>query len=1021
MSIFELLPLPSDIDPLPGEFPLENITYDCTTMQLDIHTRSTGDRTIIPDILELHNATISFRAYLGPEDVELKTITFNGEWTLGDFTNYFTITEDSDLSQLVVEVGTTEGVSLDFGNFVTGLTGAPLPLPLPSLDFTAIRISGAIDLFDGGAATIILTGEKGDNKVHVILQIPVGGSSSQWAAGFAAEIHDLSFSAIVEEVSGADISDVPFFSSLSMTELGFTVASDFIDTYLLSSVYTPGSLLEQYSDDFINSGVAVYFENSFGGSDEVAVSMTYSEQEFTIDILYGSLTMQDLLSAIPAISIETDSLPPGVSDLLELQILSLRLNVDTKELDIVMNFPQEMSYFDGFLTVEDVSIMIHAVLKTPTTVSVDVDGAIQLHGSDFDISISRDAASNKYVLQAELGEIPVSALAESFSAEVLPEGINELVVGMGFFDFSIDNTYIAFPLAILPYQIHIAGTPIINGFSKIHMNAIAIRQESKTILVEAFALGSVSLANLIQQITGKSIHEIAIFNQNLDVALVISSATLPNLNLVGSSFEALSVTKGVSVQAIMQWPPNCASDPFCAVAQSLIGPNAHLMLQGTFSSSISFSLGAAIEANIHLGDGLTLSQAGLKIRVGTITEFGIEGILALTDPPIILTGGIYLGMAGVVLEMSMTGCWEEAFGASWLTICSIHLSAAMLPNIGLVGLALGGQVKLGDPSCGSQIVATGFIGINPIMPQENYYYFNIESEFTFSSILEAFCLDLSLPRVLDESGFPDGFMSSFSIFGKDLPHVPLSIPSGYRLNGTFTFLGLSGYADMSLRASILEGIYVKISLPPINIGNGLMTITASSSDQSTGPNIFTTLALIPSFIVIIEARVYVSVLGISLETMFSITNEVYEFTIEGKMLNLFQASLTIYAPYGSINTASFRVAGYLRNDIFDKLQNLVKDALENSANAATAAIDEAQQVIDEQRASFDQANDNLENAQNEVNRAQTAFDDAVNEVNRVQGEVDGICTIQSCGSGKGTINNHTVLPITFVDSSTTWQ
>ena len=63
---------------------------------------------------------------------------------------------------------------------------------------------------------------------------------------------------------------------------------------------------------------------------------------------------------------------------------------------------------------------------------------------------------------------------------------------------------------------------------------------------------------------------------------------------------------------------------------------------------------------------------------GQRTVLEIYGAIDLTDPDITLTAGIYLSTSGVVLEMTMSGCWENAFGASWLDICSIQSSVAMI-------------------------------------------------------------------------------------------------------------------------------------------------------------------------------------------------------------------------------------------------------------------------------------------------------------------------------------------------------
>ena len=112
---------------------------------------------------------------------------------------------------------------------------------------------------------------------------------------------------------------------------------------------------------------------------------------------------------------------------------------------------------------------------------------------------------------------------------------------------------------------------------------------------------------------------------------------------------------------------------------------------------------------------------GLMV-LGPEIQIGIFGSLHISNPDITLNGTISVGTRGAVLELTMTGCWEQAFGADWLTICSRQGLIALKPELDFLpgGLALGGQVKIGKPSC-RQIQATGFIGINAVMPQENYF------------------------------------------------------------------------------------------------------------------------------------------------------------------------------------------------------------------------------------------------------------------------------------------------------------
>ena len=203
-------------------------------------------------------------------------------------------------------------------------------------------------------------------------------------------------------------------------------------------------------------------------------------------------------------------------------------------------------------------------------------------------------------------------------------------------------------------------TPVSRSLSPPHHSRFT-RQGGKTLLVQGFELGSLNLASFLRSITGFNFNSIAILNLDLEAAILISPVTLPIVHLTGEKLDRFSITKGLSVQASMMFPPGCSSN-----------------------------------------------------------SIGIVGAVNLSNPDITLAARLFLSTSGVVLEMTMSGCWENAFGANWLDICSIQSSVGMIPGVTLTSLALAGKVHIGDESCGTPLVATGFVGIDVITPANNY-------------------------------------------------------------------------------------------------------------------------------------------------------------------------------------------------------------------------------------------------------------------------------------------------------------
>ena len=343
----------------------------------------------------------------------------------------------------------------------------------------------------------------------------------------------------------------------------------------------------------------------------------------------------------------------------------------------------------------------------------------------------------------------------------------------------------------------------------------------------------------------------------------------------------------------------------------------------------------------------------------------------------------------------MSGCWYNAFGSQYLTICNILLSVTIVPAPSpITRLEFGGRIKLGKRSCGKVFTAEGYVGVNVVNPNENYFYAKI-GRITFKTFFDAFCVGVSLPRPLTDSGFPDGIQASFSLLGKELPHARISIPAGYRFKGTINILGLRAYAEIGIH--LPKGILMKAGLPPVKIA-GLFKMYASRSDRSRGPFLHVEISTSK---VHMEARGFVEILGISAETKLLITRSKYEFSIKGKFLNRFYVSLRVHAPYyGNLANANFQVEGWFKNDLFDRISRSVRDGLKRSADEAVRHINAAINKIREKQAVFNDADRSLVNAQRKVNNAKRAFDHAIAKLEHARRRARNVCHIRTCGSCK---------------------
>ena len=990
VCLFDLkfLTVPQGIKLSSINFRLQNVTYNCDTKLLDVHTVPSSSFELIPGVFAISDGVVSLRMNLSKSKDSNAIIAFSGQWTLGSLKIDVLARYDNRDKILLLRGAPKQGFSVNLQKMINDLTGTFVPVPLPSFSLTNIAVTGEIELTEGGQVSVVVSGSIDKNRVHAIFQKPL--TSGKFSGAFAADFGPFKLSDLVSKATEVDISDVPFFGKLSIPRLGVIISTDYITSFVLPLVFCREGLL-QHTGVSVAKGLTAFMKLNLGG-ENIPLKLRYIQSSMIMEVIDGGrLTINSLMSSIPGVDINSLLLPHGIRDILRLQVSLFSLDTNSKELEVDTKLPGSLSYFNDYLTITDLSMNIHADLEDPRKLYLEVDGTIKIGKRDYEITVARN--SNEYVLRASFKTIPVSDFIHKFSATFLPEEFQNTL--KQYIQFSIHDAKFAFPLGTRKY-IHLSGTPVIGDYKTVDLTAVFTRQERKINMIAGFQFQWVNLANIIKQITGKDLREIAILNQNLDIALVISPVNLQEDPLYDSKHSTIS--KGVTIQASLQWPHDCSQDQFCAVAQRCLGKDARLSLQGTIESSTRFTLSASIITNISLGSGVSLQQAALQVTVGEKRQtIGIEGSIYLKDPDITVYAGIRVGRRGgppgVFLEGNAKGCWRRAFSAKWLTICNFHLLIGVEPTGTIIGaLELGGQFTIGDSCISDPIMFAGYIGLDELTPKNNYYYVKMNDTFTVSRVLQALCITVSLPQPLADSGFPHGLESSYSLTGKEIKTLGISIPSGYRLKGTIRILGLDVQADVTINS---EEVKMDIALPPLNIGEGHIQMYISRNDKSHGPFLKVSLTVTPPN-VYMEASGYVSVLGIQTDTKLKITNTQYEYKISGSLLGLYEASLHITARYKDIKTAKFQVHGQFKDDFFTTVEKLVNGGFQKSAKDATTQIEKAKMDKNAKNARLLKQTQKQTDAHQRMIDANKARDRAISKLRAWQRKLQRACSIVRC-------------------------
>ena len=1024
-SVVKSLPSPIS-DLLASE--LKAIQFDTTTKTFSV-AASLDQITIIPDILQVNNLEVSLVAILSSSNGGLQSIDFSADWRLRDIDIRIKVAYDQENGEVLFAAIPKEGLNIK--DLISGLTGISLPIPSAINSVKLIKIVGrkTADIF-----TFIFSGTiSGKANVHLVYQ-KVGTTSN---IAIAAGIKSFTFAELIQSAVNIDITGVPFFGSFSVPSVGLSISRGAITTPLLSEVLAENSPLIMYANT-IPDGFTAKFDAPIGNIKGIIGSYANKVLSFTVpaDV---EVSLGSLISVIPGVDVKSIDIAPVFGDILRIRLKSFAFDVPKKEMTIEM-FLNKITFYEDLLSIRDIQLKLIAKLSAPRSLSAEASGIIALGNTDYAIALHKDPdyaivvqndpVTTKYALTVERENMQLSTIITALDATFLPNDLQIILEKV--FDFNILNAKIVYPFGAHSQQILVTGKPELFGLKTIQMTAVAIRYSGKIRLIQKYNLGKFNIADLINKLVGISMHDIKILNQELDISIVVSPSTIKGVTFSVPEFNDFNINQGISIKAPFDWPSDCNSDAFCAVIKTLLG-GANLLLQGTITNARYFSLTATV-GDLNLGGGVVLLRSGLEFIGGISPSFGLVGSIELKSPAITFNAAIRLTLSGVRLEGSMSGCWYEAFGSPYLTICNLLLSVTIAPafkvlisSAPITGLEFGGRVEIGNNICGRVLTAEGFIGINVYDPNQNYFYADV-GPVTFQRFFDAFCIPVSLPKPLADCGFPKGFKTSFSLLGKELPHARISIPVGYRFRGTINIFGLEASADINISPIRFA---LKVLLPPLKI-SGIFKMYRTSADRSNGPLVDTDINISPNGFALkasqqphnrtsaersngtfvdadirvkkppkVEASGFVEVLGISVEARLLISNTNYEVFIAGKFLNLFEANLRISAEYSkSITGSSFEVEGNFKSDLFDKIARAVRDGLKKSADEADRHISAAQNKIRAAQAKLDNVINSLEDKKRKIDDAKRSFDSAIAKVEGARRKVDGICHIKSCGSGK---------------------
>ena len=933
--------------------------------------------TIIPKILRAKNLQLSLTLNLVGAKKGITSLDFSADWLLHGISIRIKVSYVRASKQIVISATPNQKGGLNIQQLIKGLTGRTIPLPsiINSVSLTKMVGKKSADVF----TFIFSSSIAGRADVHLIYRNTGTGSSS---VAIAAGIKSFKLAELIKYAVKIDISNVPFFGKFSVPSMAVVISQQDLNVPLLTEMLSKNNLFAKYGSKFPR-GFSAKFDASIGGVKGIIGSLSKTE----VSLVAPPKVKVTLNSLRSAINVRSLSLPPVLRDIMRIRIREIIFNIPQKKMTVDL-FIGKITVFQKILVIKKTQLKLIGKFSTPKSFSAEAKGIITLVDKDYSVHIRRDSNTKKYVLSIETKVLPIYGIISKLGAAFLPGKLNRFLKKV--FDVNILNAKIVYPFGATPQQMMISGTPQIFGMKTVHITAVVLKHQAKTIVIQKYSLQSINVAHFIKKLIGVSVDKVFLLNQNVKLEFIVSPVTLSGESLSIPEFRGYSIKEGVSFRAPLAWPSNCASNPFCGIVRKLVGGRT-FTLEATITNVRLFTL-RAIVGDLKIG-GLVLQKAGVEVVFGKDLSIGLVGQIRLKKPPVTLKGAVRLMVGGVKLSASMSGCWHRAFNSPYLTICNLLLSMTLAPTP--VGVEYGGKIELGKKSCGKVLYAESYVGINAVNPTQNYIYANF-GPLTFRKFFAAFCLSVRLPRPLAESWFPKGIQMSNSLLGKYLPHAKITIPPGFRFKGTINILGLEAYAEIII--NLPNRIYIKAGLSPLRIANAFK-MYASRRDRSRGPYLLVDIRAGRHF-PHIEVGGFVSVLGIEREGKLLISSSKYELKVTGRFLNLLDVGLRITAKYGSISRASYTVEGWFKNNLFHKLAQIVRNGLKKSAEIAKRFISAAQSKIRQTKAKFDRANAHLRHTLRKLENGKRSFNRAIAKVHRLRHRLSRVCHIQRCGSSK---------------------
>ena len=794
-----------------------------------------------------------------------------------------------------------------------------------------------------------------------------------------------------------DLTRVEFIKDVKVAQLGVVVSSDDLTPNLLPSVLD--GILQHTIP--VTKGVAFVGAIRFLSKEPpvlCVLKVSNDGVKFSLRDPGRSLTVGNLIRLIfPDFDEKDLALPTGLTDVLSMKLSRFEFTGKSPQ-KLLADFrgPSEIRIIEKYLSVIDPSMTVTATLgKTPKT-EIKVGGYLRFGSSSFTVEIKPNPRGNGFEVTATGSSINLGQIIKNFAGlPVVPKILSQPLKKASLDDFKILDPKLQLTVDAnsknVGFEIELSGKPQISNWQGVQLSSVIVMTTGGELkFAQGFEFDKTNLADLIEKLTGKSVQGLKLLDQNLKVAVIIASDDMKGVKLEGTVLRTMDVRCCLQLVASFSFPSRCSSgDDFCTFCLKKIG-KGDFQISASITSLTQFVVSASLKANIELADGIWLKEGRIEFGVGKETFVGLGARLKISKPQLTFDGTLRaeFNPPGIKMSMEMIGVWEKAFGFKYLSFGDGYIAARVSPVPPyLLQFQISGKLSLGNAGSKDEIKAEGEMGYDVTDPSNIYFYGKV-NKLTIGSLLKAFEYDASVPRLLEDSGFPKGLEVSYSLQERSSKHG--KIPQGLVLKGVIDLLGFEVSLDIDIGWP--RGVKLNIRMTPLSLAGGLIKLYESEDNVKNGPFFLADVCLESSWyrsgwswrkgqFISVSGSGYVNLFDgvIEQEVRFYVTSSQFRFHVKGKLFNLIEASLKIYASYGSLKRASFKASGRLLTNSLAHLDEAVEKIIQDAATHAETKITEATNV-------FNYASKSLKAAKKELDKARDGL--------------KGLCSIKKCSKCK---------------------